>query len=53
MGSVTVTGTSTMSTFMRMREPGWIFSASGPLAAGASAPLGSAVDGVAVVGAGT
>src|SRR5665213_2536698 len=53
MGSVTVTGTSTRSTFMRMNDPGRTFSAPGPVWAGASAPLGAPVWGAVVFDGGT
>src|ERR1035437_1037084 len=54
MGSVTVTGTSTISTFIRMREPGWILSAPVPVSAGAAAPAGAPAGGVpAAPGGGT
>ncbi len=51
MESVTVTGTSTRSTFIRISEPGRALSAAGPVSAGASAPLGAPVAG-AVAGGG-
>jgi hypothetical protein len=53
MGSVMVMGISTISTFIRMRAPGWSLNASGPVAAGASTPAGAPVAGVEVDGGGT
>src|ERR1035437_146832 len=54
MGSVTVIGTSTMSTFMRMSAPGRALRAPGPVAAGASTPAGAPAAGaVEVDGGGT
>src|SRR3954454_12200620 len=56
MGSVTVTGTSTMSTFMRIMAPGRALVAAVPVAAGVFAPAGApvaGVPGVVVDGGGT
>src|SRR5579872_1150742 len=50
MGSVTVMGTSTMSTFMRISAPGRALAAAGPVTAGGCAPAGAPVAGVAAGG---
>src|SRR5579863_6699173 len=47
MGSVTVMGTRTMSTFIRIRAPGRALAAAAPVAAGGWAPAGAPVGGVA------
>src|ERR1019366_3022332 len=53
MGSVTVIGTSTMSTFILMSAPGRALFAAAPVTAGASVPLGAPVSGVEDDGGGT
>ena len=53
IGSVTVTGTSTISTFIRISDPGRACAEAAPLMTGASTPVGAPVAGVLVEGGGT
>ena len=53
MGSVTVTGTSTMSTFMRINAPGRALAAAAPVTAAGSLRRGRRLRGVATGGGGT